>query len=266
LFITRVTPGSTTVPGTTAFQIVGTEGGSSPRSRSWSVTTFNVTAVALTAVNSPTSQAFDSLAASGTSALASAGWSFTEIGAGANATYLADDGTASIGDTRSLGTTGSGERAYGGLRDGATEPVLGVALTNSTGLSLGAFDISYVGEQWRLGQTGRADRLDFQYSLDAVSLATGNWTDLDGLDFSSPDTTSAAGPTDGNGTAHRTTIASTLDLALAPVPTTLAPGARVWIRWLDLDASGPDDALAIDDFSITPRAATPVTLLDVAVD
>jgi hypothetical protein len=266
IFIARVTPGSTTVPATSAFQIVGTDGSTPPQSRSWGVTTFTVSAVALTAVNTTYSQNFNTLASSGTSTLASPGWSFAETGAGANDTYLADDGAASLGDTRSLGATGSGERSLGGLRDAATAPLVGVALTNSTGQILGAFDVTYTGEQWRLGETARADRLDFQYSLDATSLDTGTWTDLDALDFTSPDTTSAAGPTDGNAAGHRTTLTATLDLALDPVPTNLPTGARIWIRWLDLDAAGPDDAFAIDDFAITPRAATPVELLEVAVE
>ena len=46
--------------------------------------------------------------------------------------------------------------------------------------------IAYTGEQWRLGATGRTDRIDFQYSLDATSLATGTWADVDNLNFSGP--------------------------------------------------------------------------------
>src|SRR5262249_28047675 len=32
----------------------------------------------------------------------------------------------------------------------------------------------------------------------------------------------------------------------------IAPGATFWIRWLDSDATGADDGLAVDDFSLTP--------------
>jgi hypothetical protein len=266
LFLARVTAGSTSIPGTAAFQIIGTDGGVPPLSHSWPVAAFTVTGATLTAVNTALAQNFDSLAASGTSALAAPGWSFAEAGAGADGTYLADDGAATVGDTRSLGTTGSSDRAFGGLRDGSTAPVFGISLTNATGQALGAFDLSYVGEQWRLGQAGRPDRLDFQYSLDATSLDDGTWTDVDALAFASPDTTGTVGPTDGNSAGHRTAVSGTLDLALAAVPTALPPGARLWLRWLDPDAPGPDDALAIDDFSITPRAVTPVALLEVTVE
>jgi hypothetical protein len=30
-------------------------------------------------------------------------------------------------------------------------------------------------------------------------------------------------------------------------------GADFWIRWTDFDASGADDGLAVDDFSLTPQ-------------
>ena len=33
-------------------------------------------------------------------------------------------------------------------------------------------------------------------------------------------------------------------------------GSTFWIRWLDSDASGADDGLAIDDFSLTPQGAS----------
>ena len=32
----------------------------------------------------------------------------------------------------------------------------------------------------------------------------------------------------------------------------IANGATVWIRWTDVDVTGADDGLAVDDFSLTP--------------
>ena len=37
-------------------------------------------------------------------------------------------------------------------------------------------------------------------------------------------------------------------------------GATFWIRWTDTDATGADDGLAVDDFSLTPNAVPPVNL------
>ena len=35
----------------------------------------------------------------------------------------------------------------------------------------------------------------------------------------------------------------------------LAPGASLWVRWSDFEASGSDDGLAIDDFSVRGLAS-----------
>src|SRR6185503_17709499 len=34
-------------------------------------------------------------------------------------------------------------------------------------------------------------------------------------------------------------------------------GTTFWVRWVDFDASGADDGLAVDNFSITPTTAPP---------
>jgi hypothetical protein len=114
--------------------------------------------------------------------------------------------------------------------------------------------IAYTGEQWRLGTTNRADRLDFQYSLDATSLTTGTWQDADALDFNSPDTSGSVGARNGNDLANRTLLSATL-------PLTVPAGGTFWLRWVDYDAAGADDGLAVDDFSLTawgsPSVAVP---------
>ena len=63
------------------------------------------------------------------------------------------------------------------------------------------------------------------------------------LDFVSPSTTTT-GAKDGNATANRT-LRSTVITGLS-----IANNAIFWLRWNDLDASGADDGLSIDDFSI----------------
>jgi hypothetical protein len=127
--------------------------------------------------------------------------------------------------------------------------MVGASFTNGTGQTITALAIAYTGEQWRLGTAGRADRLDFQYSTSAAttSLATGTWTDVDALDFNSPVTAGTVGLLDGNAAANRTAVAATIN-GLA-----IAPGTTFWIRWVDFNASGADDGLAVDDFSITPQ-------------
>jgi len=177
-----------------------------------------------------------------------------ETGANANTTYVADDGSSNSGNTFSYGSTGSGERALGGLQSGNLNPTIGAQLVNQSGSALAQIVVQYTGEQWRLGATGRVDRIDFQYSLDATSLTTGTWTDVDALDFVAPVTAGTAGPLNGNSAANRTAITGNIS-GLA-----LANGATIWVRWTDLNPSGNDDGLAIDDISFTaggPPVNTP---------
>jgi len=218
--------------------------------------------VPLTAVGTPYAQDFNTLASTGTSSVVPPGWAFVESGTNANTTYTAGTGSSNAGDTYSFGASGIAERAFGGLQSGSLIPIVGAAFTNATGGTISSLAVAYTGEQWRLGTLARLDRLDFQYSLDATSLTTGTWVDVDALDFIAPTTGLAIGALDGNAPANRTALASTITGLSIP------PGATFWIRWTDFNASGADDGLAVDDFSLTPLAgpATPtVSIADVAV-
>ena len=177
-------------------------------------------------------------------------WFMTETGGGArdNEQYAVDTGSSTTGDTYSYGAAGSTDRALGGLRSGTLVPVFGANFTNDTGGNITDLLISYFGEQWRLGTAARTDRLDFQISYDATSLTTGTWIDVNTLDFTTPDTVTV-GAKNGNTAADRTAVSATIS------GLTLADGATFWIRWTDLDASGADDGLAVDDFSLTPTVA-----------
>lgn len=191
-------------------------------------------------------QDFNTLASAGNSSSLPAGWLISESGANANTAYNTGTGSSNAGDTYSFGAAGSTERALGGLLSSNLIPTTGASFTNSTGAVITTLTISYTGEEWRLGTANRADRLDFQYSLDATSLTGGTWTDADALDFSTPSVTGSAGATDGNNASFRTAISHTLTGLSIP------DGATFYIRWNDFNASGADDGLAIDDFSITP--------------
>ena len=139
------------------------------------------------------SQNFDTLsntAGSTTNTALPSGWLITETGGGArdNEQYGVDTGSSNTGDTYSYGAAGNTERALGGLQSGTLIPVIGACFSNGTGGALSSFDVAYTGEQWRLGTAARTDRIDFQYSLNATSLTTGAWVDVDALDFTAPAT------------------------------------------------------------------------------
>lgn len=193
-------------------------------------------------------QNFNTLAISGSSSLTPAGWEFLETGSANNLLYNTGTGSDNTGDTYSFGSTGESDRAFGGLRSGSLIPTIGASFTNGATTSIQSLEISYEGEQWRLGAAGRADRLDFQYSVNATSLNTGTWQDFNALDFVSP-FTSTTGALNGNLSANRTLLNSTISNL------NIGVGQTLWIRWNDLDATGSDDGLAVDNFSLTAQFA-----------
>ena len=208
--------------------------------------------ISLTTFGSAATENFVTLsntAGSTTNTALPTGWYITETGGGArdNEQYAVDTGGSATGDTNSYGAAGNTERALGGLRSGTLIPVVGASFTNNTGGTITSLNISYTGEQWRQGvlNRGAADRLDFQLSTDATSLTTGTYSDVNALDFSSPNITTAAGALDGNAAINRTNIASTIS------GLSISNGATFFIRWIDFDIASSDDGLAVDDFSLT---------------
>ncbi len=208
--------------------------------------------VNLTALGLSYTQDFNTLASTGESNVLPVGWELNEAGTSVNVdgNYTAGAGSSNAGDTYSFGVGSNTERAFGGLQSGTLIPTIGAAFNNNTGATITSLEIAYTGEQWRLGTLSRSDRIDFQYSIDATSLTTGTNTDADALDFSSPTTTTGVGLLDGNAAANRTALSSAIS------GLSIANGATFWIRWTDFNATGADDGLAVDDFSLTPRGTT----------
>ena len=180
-----------------------------------------------------------------------AGWYFNETGTSANTSITVGTGSGSTGDTYNLGASGTAtDRALGGLQSGSTVPSWGFQLTNNTGGAIEALNIAYTGQTWRVGGVNRSDRIDFQYSLDATSLSTGTWTDVNALDYANPGQATTA-----NGSViHSQAISGTLG-SLG-----LANGASLFIRWTDFNPSGADDAIAVNDFSLSPAAVNAPTV------
>jgi hypothetical protein len=186
-----------------------------------------------------------------------AGWQLNENGGGVrdNEQYAVDTGGSNTGDTFSYGAAGNSDRALGSLQSGTLIASFGTGFTNNTGTTLTELTITYYGEQWRISNTAAArdDRLDFQMSTNATSLTDGTWSDVNALDFTNVvKTAAAAGALNGNLDANRVLITQTI------TGLSIAPGATFWIRWNDLNASGADDGLAIDDFSLTANGSGPV--------
>lgn len=222
------------------------------------VTPIRMMAISLSQPNVAYTENFNTLVVSGTSSSLPAGWASAETGTGGNALYAAGTGSGTGGDTYSYGTSGNSERALGTLQTGSVVPTIGASFQNDTLGAITSLEISFWGEQWRLGSLGRVDRLDFQYSFDATSLTSGTWNDFDGLDFTSPIASGSTGALVGNSDPNRTLLSGTLS------GLNWADGGTLWLRWTDLNASGSDDGLAIDDFSITAVREVTTTVPDSA--
>jgi hypothetical protein len=84
-----------------------------------------------------------------------------------------------------------------------------------------------------------------------------NWTSVAALNFLSPTTGATATFLDGNAAANRSIFSNILLQGV-----TLNPGDQIFLRWLDIDDSGNDHGLAVDDFtvnlSVVPEPSTAV--------
>lgn len=208
----------------------------------------------LSITSSPYSQNFDGL---GTSSITVAGgnlnthsstlngWYFVETGSNANTTITVGTGSGTGGDSYNFGASGNSNRKIGGLQSGSLIPTFGFYFTNNTGSTITSIDISYTGETWRVGTASRSDRLDFQYSTNATSLTTGTWTDVNGLDYANP------GQATGSGSVqHSASISSSI------TGLSLTNGSSMFIRWNDFNATGSDDGMAVENFSMTLNSSS----------
>ena len=198
------------------------------------------------------SEDFNTLANTASSSTFPVGWRILETGTNANTTYTASNGSVTAGDSYSFGTTGSTSRTLGGLQSGSLIPSYGAKFLNNTTSTATSITVLYTGETWRVGAVSRTDKLDFQYSLNATDLSNGLWLDIDSLDYQNI----AQGATSSGSLIHSSLKNFTFTGLNIPA------GSFFWIRWLDINATGSDDGMGINDFSIKPCGTiTPPTTL-----
>lgn len=199
--------------------------------------------VSLTSLNTAVTENFDAM---GTTTTYPTNW----VGSTA---LVVSNGSSTTGSVQNLGSTSATDRALGSIASNTTSsPTFGASFKNNTGNSITTLDISYVKEQWRTGQTSTFNEVvAFSYSLDATSLSTGTWNTVSALDMTEILTTTTVGAAvDGNAVANKASVSSSITGLSIPA------GSTFWIRWVDDNATGADSALAVDDFSITPKNPT----------
>jgi predicted extracellular nuclease len=210
--------------------------------------------------STPVVQDFDTLSNSTSPSTALPnGWYLAEIGTGAAAdgAYVAGTGASNAGGAYSFGATASTDRALGSVGSGSVTTIhYGARLTNTGQAPISAVAISYDGELWRRGPSTAPDGLAFSYSTTANDFAsTSGFVAVSDLNFTSPGNScaTAAGPTDGNAAPCRTRLSATIS------GLSLKPGASIWIRWTDVDTTGSDDGVAIDNVTVAATFSTEST-------
>jgi len=172
------------------------------------------------------------------------GWYFFETNATGKNIIAVGTGASNEGNTYNVGTNSSStDRSLGLLQSSTELPRFGFWFQNDTGATITGLSLSYRGETWRIGAIGRSDSLTFATSTDATALNLGTWTDNINLGY----TNNAAGATStaGGSVLQSANISGNLG-ALS-----LGTGAKMFLRWTDFNASGSDDLLAINNFSLT---------------
>ena len=194
-------------------------------------------------------QDFNSLANTGATAtwtdnVTLLGWYAAQTSGTFPGTYRIDSGSSTTGAIYSFGLTSASDRCLGALGSGtpATQ-YYGVRIKNNGTTTITSLALSYTGEQWRYG-TNAAQSDTIQYLVGATSISTGTYTAVPALTFTSPIITGSATTLNGNLPANRTAISSTITV-------NVAPGQEIWIRVKDIDNTGSDHGLGIDDLTIT---------------
>ncbi len=184
------------------------------------------------------------------------GWALNELGTNANGQYRAGNGGANTGDTYSFGAASATERGIGGVASNGLQSTFGVKFVNNSGAAITGLNISFKGEQWRVGGGTSTDTLAFAYSTIAAAVSdtvSANWTNVTALNFNSLVTATTGAALDGNAAANSTTKTGTIAVNI-PV------GGSIILKWSDINVAGNDDGLGIDDLSVTfTTGSVPVT-------
>jgi len=217
----------------------------------------------LFSAGSPYTQNFDSLASSGSTVTWTdnstlVGW-YASKSKVATTSYTVGAGAGNAGALYSFGTNGVNaitDRALGSVCSGTPGNIAyGVRFQNDTALAITNITIVFTGEQWRNGGNTSAQSLAFTYRksssaiTDSDAANTATW--IAATNFSSPTVGATATALDGNAPANRKVISVNLTGVI------VAPGEEIFFRWYDVDDSGNDHGMGIDDLSVSYTTVAP---------
>jgi hypothetical protein len=179
-------------------------------------------------------------------------WYVSQSHVGSITNYRVSAGSSTGSGLYSFGASGDTNRALGSMAGGTPVDIaFGVRFTNDTLVIVSNFTVSYTGEQWRRANTV-TQALAFYYYIGASPLTNADakgtayaWTPVSALDFQSPNIVGAGTSLDGLAATNRQVFSNLLVTNVL-----ILPGQELFLRWLDLDDSGNDHGLAIDDLAV----------------
>ncbi|MDD2985669.1 MopE-related protein, partial [Flavobacterium sp.] len=164
--------------------------------------------------------------------------------------YAAGSGSSNSGGFYSFGTTV--DRALGQVNSGSTDDIaVGLLLRNTSGVTITNITISYTLEQWRkAGDVTQGLAFSYKTSSSVITDLQPNtssgWSSVSGLNLNGP---ISSGSDDialnGNSPANRVAATNVSISGLS-----LVNGDYLMLRWLDVNHSGSDHGLAIDDVTV----------------
>jgi hypothetical protein len=191
-----------------------------------------------------------------------------------------DTGTYNYGGFRSMYSIGGSTHAnyaFGAQGSSSSTPLnYGVVIQNNTGAAITGATISFEGFMNR-NPSSNVNTTSFSYRISSTALATtsgtgagtfntfwgvsaGSWTAVSDLGFSTP-TTGIGWP---GSQAPINPMLSLGNKSAALSGFTWASGAYLYLRWTDLDETGNDATMGVDNFSISVPAPGALALLGVA--
>jgi hypothetical protein len=156
-------------------------------------------------------------------------------------------------------TTGGLDRSLGTSPTATTSPngtnrFIELQIQNDSGQAINAIQVTYVGKQWRTGSSTTQNNTNFlQCGFDGV-----NYTFMGvAFDFRTPVLSPASTALNGNLPAnYRTNLGGVYAL-----PSPVAAGGVIYLRWLDVNEPSTDPVLAMDNFTFSAVGQQSVGIL-----
>jgi uncharacterized repeat protein (TIGR02543 family) len=194
------------------------------------------------------------------------GWYAKTDATASIATYGANTGTTTAAGLYAFGVAGTNPLSDRGLgyapsnaftgTTGTGKGYLGWRLKNNTGSIISSITVTWTGEEWRKENNAAAHTLSlfYQSATTVTNLTAGTWTAAPSV-FTTPITgATAAAALDGNTGANRSANIS------VTITVNIAPGDEIMLRWEDLNDSGNDHYVAVDDVTVNASLAGSYTV------